>query len=95
MLVKRHSGFLALGFLIGVDDLEDIVLTLVNPSGVKTMVASRISFNCCWLSQLPSYLYNFLMFQDICVQIEHCFLRIGKYQWSVHDILDMMITTYL
>ena len=45
MLVKRHSGFLALGFLIGVDDLEDIVLTLVNPSGVKTMVASRIYLN--------------------------------------------------
>ena len=62
MVVKRHSDFIALGFLNGVGVMEDLGLLSVNPSWVKTIAASRISFNCCWLSHLPECLDNFLMF---------------------------------
>ena len=48
MLVKRHSDFLALGFLTGVYVVVDMGLLLVNPSGVETIAASRISLNCFW-----------------------------------------------
>ena len=46
MLVNIHSDFRALGFLIGVDVMVDIGLLSVNPSGVETIAASRISLNC-------------------------------------------------
>ena len=62
MLVNRHSDFLALGFLIGVDFMREIELLSVNPSGVETIAASRISLNCYWSSHLPACLYNVLLF---------------------------------
>ena len=62
MLVKRHSDFLSLGFLTGVGVMVDLGLLLVDYSGVETIGASIISFNCCWSSHLPACLYNFLMF---------------------------------
>ena len=62
MLVNRYSEFQALDFLIGVDVMRDIGLSLVNPSGVETIAVSRISLNCCWSSHLPDCLYIFLMF---------------------------------
>ena len=61
-LVNRHSDFWALGFLVGVDGMGGMGLLLVNPSGVETIAASRISLNCCWSSHLPACLYNLLMF---------------------------------
>ena len=67
ILVTRHSGFLARGFLSGVDFMGDIVLLSVNHSGLETISASRISLNCCWSSHLPACLYNFLMFSiNVC-----------------------------
>ena len=62
MLVNIQSDFRALGVLTGDDVMGDIGLLLVNPSGVETISASRISLNCCWLSHLPFCLYKFLMF---------------------------------
>ena len=47
MLVKRHSYFLALGFLTGVGVMGNMGLLLVIPSLLETIVASRIYFNCC------------------------------------------------
>ena len=47
ILVNRHSYFRARGFLTGVDVMGDIGLLLVNPSGVETIAASRISLNFC------------------------------------------------
>ena len=48
MLVNRHSGFQARGFLTGVDVMVDIGISSVNTSGEETIVASQISFNCWW-----------------------------------------------
>ena len=62
MLVKRHSDFLALGFLNGVDVMGDMGLLLVNTSRLETIVSSIISLNCFWLSHLTACLYNFLVF---------------------------------
>ena len=93
MLVNRHSDFQAPGLLTGVDVMGDIVLSSVNPSGVETIEASRISLNCCWSSHSSACLYIFLCFQDICVHIYNCCLRICQYQWSVRDILVAVIVT--
>ena len=54
MLVKRQSDFLALGLLTGVGVMGDLGLLSMNPSGVETTAASRISLSCCWLSHLPA-----------------------------------------
>ena len=43
MLVKRHSDFIALGLLNGVDFMRDMGLPLVNTSVVETIAPSRIS----------------------------------------------------
>ena len=59
MLVKRHSDFLAFGFLTGVDIMVYTGMLSVNPSVVETISASRISLNCCWSSHLLDCLYNF------------------------------------
>ena len=48
MLVKRHSVFLALGFLNGVDVIGTLGLLYVSPSGVDTIAVSRISLSFCW-----------------------------------------------
>ena len=45
MLAKRHSDFLALGLLTGVDVIGDMGLSSVNNSGVEKIAASRISLN--------------------------------------------------
>ena len=42
MLVNKHSDFLALGFLNGVDVIGTLVLSYFTPSGVDTIEASRI-----------------------------------------------------
>ena len=77
MLVNIHSDFLAPGFLTGDDVMGDIGMLSVNPSGVETISASRISLNCCWLLHLPACLYDFWFFQDISVHIYHLFLKKG------------------
>ena len=48
MVVKRHSDFPSLDLLTGVDVMGYMGLVSVNTSGVETIAASRISFNCCW-----------------------------------------------
>ena len=63
MLVNIQSNFQALVFLTGVDDVRDIGLFPVNPSGEETVSALRISLNFCWLPQLPACLYNFYIFR--------------------------------
>ena len=62
MLVKRHSDFLALGFLTGGCVMGDIGLVLVNPSGLETIATSIISLNGYWSSHLPACLYDLLIF---------------------------------
>ena len=62
MLVKINSDFLEHHFFTGVDVMGDMGLLLVNPSGVETISASRISLNFCLSSHLPECLYSFLMF---------------------------------
>ena len=42
MFVNKHSDFLALGFLTGVDGICKLRLLSVNPSGVDSRAASRI-----------------------------------------------------
>ena len=54
MLVNKHSDFLALGVLTGVDGIGTLEHSSVTPSGVDTIAASRISVICCWLSHLPA-----------------------------------------
>ena len=67
MLVNMHIDFRVLGFLTDDDVMRDILLLYVNPSGVETIAASRISLDCCWLSHFTACLYNLLMFsRQIC-----------------------------
>ena len=47
MLVKRHSSFLALDSFNAICVMVNLGLLSVNPSGVETISASRISMNCC------------------------------------------------
>ena len=42
--------------------MGDLGLFLVDPSGLETIAASRIYFNCCWSSHFLAYLYNLLIF---------------------------------
>ena len=62
MLVKIHSGFLALSLLTGVEFMVYLILLSVKPSGVETIAASIISLNCYWSSHFPAFWYNFLIF---------------------------------
>ena len=62
MLVKRHSDFIALGFLTSAGVMGYMGLLLINPSVIDTTASSSISFNCCWSSHFPECLYNLLMF---------------------------------
>ena len=48
MLVNKHSDFLALSFLTGVYIIITLGVLSVNPSGVDTNEASRISLRFCW-----------------------------------------------
>ena len=43
MFVNKHSDFLALGFLTGVDGICTLGLLSMNPYGVDSRAASRIS----------------------------------------------------
>ena len=54
MLVNKHSDFLALGFLTGVDVIGTLGLAYVTPSGVDTIAAYIISFRVFWSSHLPA-----------------------------------------
>ena len=47
MFVNKQSDFLALGFLTGVDGIGTLGLLFVNPSGVDSIAASRISLIFC------------------------------------------------
>ena len=47
MFVNKHSDFLALGFLTGVDGIFTLELLSVNPYGVDSTAASRIYFMFC------------------------------------------------
>ena len=47
MFVNKPSDFLALGFLTGVDGICTLGLLYVNPSGVDSRSASRISLRFC------------------------------------------------
>ena len=55
MLVKRHSDFLALGALTGVDAIGALGILYVTPSGVDTTASFIISLRFCWSSHLPAY----------------------------------------
>ena len=61
ILVSKHSDFLALGFLTGVDVIVTLRLLSLTTSGVDTIAASRISLRFCWLSHLPACWYIFFM----------------------------------
>ena len=45
MFVNKHSDFLALGFLTGVDDIGTLGLLSVSPSGLYSRSASIISLS--------------------------------------------------
>ena len=95
MLVKRHSYLLALGLLTDVHVIGTLGLLSVNPSGVDTIVASRISLR---FFGRHTYLHvdiSFLCFSYICVQKKTWCIMIGQYQQSSYDIQDVMIVTYI
>ena len=80
MLVKRHSDFLALGFLTDDDVIATLVLLSVTPSLVDTIAESRIYLRYCWSSHLPACWYIFSCCSYICVQNNTCCIIIGQYQ---------------
>ena len=47
MLVNKHSDFLALGFLSGVDVIDTLGMLSMNPYIVYSKAASRISLRFC------------------------------------------------
>ena len=55
MFVNKHSDFLSLGFLSGVDVKGKLGLLSVTKSGVDGREASIISLRFCWSSHLPAY----------------------------------------
>ena len=61
MLVNKNSDFLAFGCFTGVDGICTLVLLSVNPYGVDSRAAYRISLRFCWLSHLPACWYIFLV----------------------------------
>ena len=62
MFVNKHSDFLALGLLTGVDGICTLWLLSVNPFGVNSRAASIMSLRFCWSPHLPACWYIFLMF---------------------------------
>ena len=54
MFVNKHSDFLALGFLTGVDSICTLGLLSVDPYVVDSIAAPRISLRFCWSSHLPA-----------------------------------------
>ena len=54
MLVKRHSDFLALGVLTGIDVMGTVGLLYVTSYGVDTISAYIISLRFFWYSHLPA-----------------------------------------
>ena len=52
MFANKHSYFLALGLLTGVDVIGTLRLLSVNPYVVDNIEASRISLIFCWSSHL-------------------------------------------
>ena len=61
MSVKKHSYFLALAVLTGVDVIGTFGLLSVTSSEVGTIAASRIYLSFCWLSHLHACRYIFFM----------------------------------
>ena len=61
MLVNKHSGFLALGFLTGVDAIGTLGISYVTSYWVDSIAASIISLRFCWSSHLPACWYIFFM----------------------------------
>ena len=59
MLVNKHSDFLVLGFLTGVDFIGALELLYVTPYRVDTIAEYMISLRFFWSSHLPecSYIY--------------------------------------
>ena len=90
MLVKRHSDFLALGFLSVGGFMGDLGLLSVNPSGVETIAASRVSLNGCWSSYLPACWYNFLMFLRHLISKRELSLN----YWSIPIVLNVIFKTW-
>ena len=93
MMVKRHSDFLVLCFLTGVDFIGALVMLSVTHSGVYTIAASRISLRLFWLSHLPACWYIFLCCSKNCVQKKKNWIMIGQYQYSSCDLQDVIIVT--
>ena len=54
MAVNKHSDFLAIGFLTGVDAIGTLGLLSVTPYGVDSITASRISLRFYLSSHLPA-----------------------------------------
>ena len=54
MLVNKHSDFIGLGFLTGVDVIGTLGLLSLTPYGVDTIAASSISLRFCWSSNLTA-----------------------------------------
>ena len=71
MSIERMESMAYHGFL----NSEDVICTLgllsVNPSGVDSREAFRISLRFCWSSHLPACLYIFLMlFIHLCSKLD-------------------------
>ena len=54
MFLNKKSDFLALGFLTGDDVICTLEMLSVNPYGVDSLAASRISLRFCLSSHLPA-----------------------------------------
>ena len=54
MLANKHSDFLALGLLTGVDVIGTLGLSSVTPSGFYIIAESRIPLRFFWSSHLPA-----------------------------------------
>ena len=67
MFVNKHSDFLVLGFLTGVDGICTLGMLSVNTSGVDSRAASILPLRFCWSSYLPAYWYIFfVLFIHMC-----------------------------
>ena len=80
MLVNKHSDFLALDFLTGVNGIGTLGLSYVTPSGVDTIAAYRT--NPSGFVDHHTYLHvdiSFLCYSKNCVQKKTFCTMIGKY----------------
>ena len=83
MVVNKHSDFLALGFLTGVDAIGTLGLSYVTTYVVYSIAASIISLKWCRSSHLPACWYIFLMlFIHLCSK-EY----LVNYYWSIPIVL--------